>query len=81
MSPLRIVLTIIYAIVCVGLIVVVLLQEGKQAGLGSIGGASSSSDTYWSKNKDRSLEGALPKITKILGVMFVLLSLVLNFKF
>ncbi len=76
MTALKIVLTVIYAIVCLGLIVIVLLQEGKQAGLsGSISGAA---ETYWGKNKGRSMEGALDKITKILAVIFILLSLLLN---
>jgi len=58
------------------LIVIVLLQEGKQAGLsGSISGAA---ETYWGKNKGRSMEGTLNKITKILAVVFILLSLLLN---
>lgn len=46
---LRIILTVIFAIDCIALTVVVLLQEGKQQGLGSIAGAA---DTYWGKNKD-----------------------------
>lgn len=76
MTALKIVLTVIYAIVCLGLIVIVLLQEGKQAGLsGSISGAA---ETYWGKNKGRSMEGTLDKITKILAVVFILLSLLLN---
>ncbi|MBO5227419.1 MAG: preprotein translocase subunit SecG [Lachnospiraceae bacterium] len=76
MGPLKIVLTVIYALVCLGLIVIVLLQEGKQAGLsGSISGAA---ETYWGKNKGRSMEGTLNKITKILAVVFILLSLLLN---
>jgi len=67
---------VIYALVCLGLIVIVLLQEGKQAGLsGSISGAA---ETYWGKNKGRSMEGTLNKITKILAVVFILLSLLLN---
>lgn len=76
MTALKIVLTIIYAIVCLGLIVIVLLQEGKQAGLsGSISGAA---ETYWGKNKGRSMEGKLNMFTKILAVVFILLSLLLN---
>lgn len=79
MSALRIVLTVIYALVCLGLIVIVLLQEGKQAGLsGSISGAA---ETYWGKNKGRSVEGALSKATKILAVIFILLSFILNLNF
>ena len=69
------VLTVIFIIVCIALIAVVLLQEGKSAGLGVLGG---SSDTYWSKNKGRSLEGTLEKITKILVLLFLVLALVLN---
>jgi len=76
MGPLKIVLTVIYALVCLGLIVIVLLQEGKQAGLsGSISGAA---ETYWGKNKGRSKEGVYSLITKILAVVFILLSLLLN---
>ncbi len=79
MSPLRISLTIIYALVCLGLIVIVLLQEGKQGGLS--GAISGSTDTYWDKNKGRSKEGTYGKITKILAIVFILLSLVLNLNF
>ena len=54
MEILRIVLTVIYVIDCVALTVVVLMQEGKQQGLGAIAGIA---DTYWGKNKGRSAEG------------------------
>ena len=55
MNILKIILTVIYAIDCIALTVVVLMQEGKQAGLtGAISGAA---ETYWGKNKGRSLEG------------------------
>ncbi len=77
MAALKIVLMIIYAIVCVALTVIVLMQEGKQAGLGgSLSGASD--NTYWGKNKGRSMEGALEKITKYLAIGFIILSLILN---
>ena len=70
------ILLIIYIIVCVALTVIVLMQEGKQAGLsGAINGAAG---TYWGKNKGRSMEGMLVKITKILAVFFMLLAVVLN---
>lgn len=68
-------LTVIFIIVCIILTIVVLLQEGKSAGLGVVSG---SSDTYWGKNKGRSMEGTLEKITRILVVLFVVLALVLN---
>lgn len=75
MGALKIVLTIIFIIVCVSLVVLVLMQEGKSAGLGTISGAA---ESYWGKNKGRSMEGLLVKITKVLAVSFILLALVLN---
>ena len=72
------ILLIVYILVCVALTVVVLMQEGKQAGLtGAISGAA---ETYWGKNKGRSMEGGLILATKILLALFVILSLVLNLK-
>lgn len=69
-------LTILFVIVCIALSVVVLLQEGK-SGLGSLAGGNNS-ETFWGKNKGRSAEGALVKVTKILAVVFLLLALLLN---
>lgn len=75
MGALRIVLTVIFIIVCIALVVLVLMQEGKSAGLGAISGAA---ETYWGKNKGRSMEGQLVKITKILAVSFIVLAIILN---
>jgi len=75
MGALRIVLTIIFIIVCVALAAIVLLQEGKSAGLGVISGAA---ETYWGKNKGRSMEGKLVKFTRILAILFMVLAIVLN---
>ena len=75
MEALRIVINIIFILVCVALTVLVLMQEGKSAGLGSISGAA---ETYWGRNKGRSMEGNLVKWTKILTVVFFLLAIVLN---
>ena len=71
-------LTIIFILVCIALTVIVLMQEGKDAGLGSIGGLS---DSYWGKNKSRSLEGNLIRITKYLAIGFIVIALVLNLNF
>ena len=60
--------------ICVALVIVVLMQEGKTNGLGAMTGAA---DTYWTKNKGRSTEGVLVKITTVLSVLFVALSLIL----
>ena len=54
------------------------MQEGKSAGLsGAINGVA---DTYWGKNKGRSMEGTLEKITKILAALFIIFSIVLAMK-
>ena len=75
MGALRITLTIVFIIVSVALSAIVLMQEGKSAGLGVISGAA---ETYWGKNKGRSIEGKLEKLTKILVVVFMLIAILLN---
>ena len=75
MDVLKIVLTIIFVIDCIALAAIILLQEGKSAGLGTISGAA---DTYWGHNKGRSMEGTLVKITRYLGIVFIVLAAVLN---
>lgn len=75
MGALRVFLTIVFIIICIALVVLVLMQEGKSAGLGAISGAA---ETYWGKNKGRSMEGLLVKITKGLAVLFMVLAAILN---
>ena len=75
MGALRIVLTIVYILICVALVVLVLMQEGKTAGLGVVSGAA---ETYWGKNKGRSMEGKLVKITTGLAIGFMVLAVILN---
>ena len=78
MAVLRTVLTIILILVSIVFTEIVLMQEGKSAGLGAISGAA---ETYWGKNKGRSMEGTLVKLPKVLGFVFILLSVVLNINF
>lgn len=75
MGILRIILTVIFAIDCIALTAVVLMQEGKQQGLGSIAGAA---DSYWGKNKGRSMEGNLERFTTFAAIAFLVLAIVLN---
>ena len=75
MAVLKTVLTVVFIIICIALTVFILLQEGKSAGLGAISGAA---DTYWGKNKGRSMEGMLVKVTRVLVILFLLISIVLN---
>ena len=75
MQALRTILLIVFIIICIALVILVLMQEGKSAGLGAISGAA---ESYWGKNKGRSMEGKLVKITTGLAVAFMVLAVVLN---
>ena len=75
MAVLKIILTVVFIIISIALTVIILMQEGKSAGLGAIAGAA---DTYWGKNKGRSMEGRLVTGTKILVVLVIVIAAVLN---
>ncbi|EOS41942.1 preprotein translocase subunit SecG [Lachnospiraceae bacterium JLR.KK009] len=75
MAVLKTVLMVIFILVSIILTVIVLMQEGKSAGLGTISGAA---DSYWGKNKGRSREGVLVKVTRALVVLFLVIAAVLN---
>ena len=77
MAVVKIIIQIIFILLCIALTVLVLMQEGKSAGLGAISGMA---ETYWGKNKGRSMEGNLVKITKYLAIGFMLISIVLNLR-
>lgn len=71
----KIALAILLLLVCIFLVGVVIFQEGNSQGLGAVGGMA---ESYWGKNKGRSLEAKLQKFTAIAAVLFIVLSLVLN---
>lgn len=73
-------LTIVFMLICVGIIILVMLQESKDNGLGSLAGGSAG-ETYWSKNKGRSKEAKLALATGILVVLFLVLAVVISSKF
>lgn len=75
MAVLKTILTVVFIIISLIITVVILMQEGKSAGLGAISGAA---DTYWGKNKGRSMEGILVKITRVCVILFFVLAVVLN---
>ncbi len=77
MDILKTIILILFAIDCIALSAIILLQEGKQQGLGTISGAA---ESYWGQNKGRSMEGALVKSTKFLAILFIVLAAVLNLK-
>ena len=68
-------LTIIHVIISVALIIVVLLQHGKQQGLsGAIAGGA---ETFFGKNKGRTIDAMLTKFTAVIAILFVISSIVL----
>ena len=77
MNALHTILTIIQVILAVGLVVIVMIQSGKSAGLsGAIAGGSG--DTYLGKNKNKGLDAKLALATKWVGGVFIVLTLVPN---
>ncbi len=75
MGVFKLILTIFFVLDCIIMTAVVLMQEGKSQGLGALSGAS---ESYWNKNKGRTMEGGLQKLTTIMGVLFFVLALILN---
>ena len=72
---LNLILTVIQVLVSVALVCIVMLQSGKSAGLsGAISGAA---DTFLSKNKAKSLDAKLAKMTKWVAILWVVLTLTL----
>ena len=77
MSPITVILSIIYVLLAIVLVAVVTLQSGKSNGLsGALGG---SSETFLAKNKAKSLDARLTKMTKWIAIAFIVLTLVISF--
>ena len=77
MAILKVILIVIYVIVSLSLIVIALMQNSEDEGASStiVGGSSSS---FYEKNKGRTKEGKLKKWTIILGVTFLVLTIILS---
>ena len=75
MTVLNTILTVVFIILSIVITVIILMQEGKSAGLGAIAGAA---ETFWGKNKGRSMEGMLVKLTRVAVILFLVLAMVLN---
>ena len=73
MTALQYVLAIVIILVSIALIALVMLQESKQQGLGAIGGAA---DSFFGKNKGKTMDAKLVKFTKLFGAIFFVLALV-----
>lgn len=75
MGVLGIVLGVVLAVVSIAIIVVIILQEGNQQGIGVVTGAA---DSYFSRNKARSIDAFLSRWTKVFAAAFVLFVIALN---
>ena len=72
----ELVLTILQIIVAVVLIVIVLMQSGKTQGIsGAIAGGA---ETFFGKNKGRTIDGILSKVTSIVAILFIICSVALS---
>ena len=77
MNIFLIILSLVYIVGCIGLITIILLQKKKTSGMGSLSGAGAP-QTYWDRNKGRSMEGMLERYSKIGGVAFFVFSILLT---
>jgi len=72
---LKIAITVLQLLCGLGIILIVLFQSGKSAGLsGAIGGVA---DSFLAKNKAKTLDAKLARATKWIGALFLILTLVL----
>ncbi|MBQ5347953.1 MAG: preprotein translocase subunit SecG [Ruminococcus sp.] len=71
----EIILGAVLIIMSIAIIVVIILQEGNQQGVGVVTGGA---DTFFSKNKARSIDAFLARWTKVFAVVFVLAVIGLN---
>ncbi len=76
MNALLVVLTVLQVLAALFLIVVIVLQSGKKAGLsGAIAGGA---DTFLSRNKAKGVDAKLAKGTKWVALVFLLITFVMN---
>ena len=72
----KLALTICQIVLTIALIVMVLMQSGKTQGLsGSIAGGA---ETFFGKNKGKTIDGILSKLTSVVAVLFIICSVALS---
>lgn len=74
MSAVAIILAVINVLISIGLILLVILQEGNSKGLGAIGGGA---ETFFGKSKGRSIDAILKKLTTVAAVAFAVFTIIL----
>ena len=76
MEVVKIILTVLEVIASIGLILVVLMQSGKEAGLS--GALAGNNDSYMNKSKMGGLDKMLAKVTKWIALAWIVLTLILS---
>jgi len=74
MNAFHIIIAVIDILICIGLVILVIFQEGNAKGLGIIGGGA---DTFFGKSKGRSMDRVLKKLTTVAAVVFAALTILL----
>ena len=75
LNVLKIAITVLQLLCGLGIILIVLFQSGKSAGLsGAIGGVA---DSFLAKNKAKTMDAKLARATKWIGALFLILTMVL----
>ena len=73
MAVYEIIFAVVLIILAIGIVALVLLQEGNSQGLsGTIAGGA---ETFFGKNKGRTMEAKLVKLTKVIGIGFFVVAL------
>jgi len=76
MGTLKTILIVIQVILAIVLIISVLMQQGKSAGLS--GAISGGAETFFGKNKARTMDAMLARCTTVIAILFVVTSIVLS---
>ena len=74
MNTSAIVLAVLDIILCVAMVFLVIMQEGNSQGLGSIAGGA---ETFFGKNKGRSIDTVFKRLTTVLALVFVAVTIAL----
>lgn len=79
-TTIRYIVTAVFIVVCAALIILVLKQEAKNSGLGTVGITYNKATSYWDRHKARSVEGRRVIWTRLLTILFAAGAIVLNIK-
>jgi preprotein translocase subunit SecG len=77
MTPAVIIMAIVQLVFALILTIVVLMQHGRSAGLPGV--ISGGAETFFGKNKGRSIDAILSKSTSFVAIAFVILTVIVNF--